>query len=44
MLLVDNVDDTAFLKVLVEAIYPELSDTRKKEKQNICIKEKLYVP
>ena len=31
MLLVDNVDDTAFLKVLVEAIYPELPEKKKKK-------------
>ena len=30
MLLVDNVDDTAFLKVLIEAIYPELPEKKKK--------------
>ena len=29
MLLVDNVDDTAFLKVLIEAIYPELPEKKK---------------
>lgn len=32
MLLVDNVDDAEFLKVLIEAIYPELPEKKKKVK------------
>ncbi len=31
MLLVENVDDRAFLKVLFEAMYPELPKSRKKK-------------
>ena len=31
MLLVDNVDDRAFLKELFEAMYPELPDPKKKK-------------
>ena len=31
MLLVDNVDDRAFLKTLFEAIYPELPEPKKKK-------------
>ncbi len=40
MLLVDNVDDTAFLKVLVEAIYPELPEKKRKNKTEYAKRRK----
>lgn len=33
MLLCDNVDDKGFLKVLFEAIYPELPEPKKKTRK-----------